>query len=67
MRGKATLPWGNVHGLVSLVAIEGLPGGLRGREAGAAGRVRPPRLLARRVRGVARSTFEETKGCASDR
>ena len=27
MRGKATLPWGNVHGLVSLVAIEGLPGG----------------------------------------
>lgn len=27
LRGKATLPWGNVHGLVSLVAIEGLPGG----------------------------------------
>lgn len=43
------------------------PGRPRGREAGAAGRVRPPRLLARRVRGVARSTFEEAKGCASDR
>src|SRR4028119_2140611 len=27
LQGKATLPWGNVHGLVSLVAIEGLPGG----------------------------------------
>ncbi len=59
LRGKVTLPWGNAQGLMSLATIKRLLGGQEvERPVGAEGRLRLPRLLARRVRGLASIQFE---------
>jgi hypothetical protein len=53
LRGKVTLPWGNVQGPMSLATIKRLLGGQEVERPVGAGRLRLPRLLVRRVRGLA--------------
>lgn len=51
LQGNAALLWGNVHGLVSLLMIERLPGGQEQLERLAEQTVRDPSLRGAAVKG----------------